>query len=133
MEKTRTNWTKCFWGLGGSEKEHIKQKIILGYDLEKWVSAEAKIRGEEHHELEYHDLATIQPTKGKHKFAHCQVLYEEVHPSLKKRKWAPIKTDIEVAGITWIELFALYDLTGNRSVNDQHQKDPGAMKCKVAL
>ena len=74
------------------------------------------------------DLKIISPTKGKHKFAHCQVLYEEVHAFLKKRKWAPIRTDIEVAGITWTELFALYDLTGNRSINGQHQKNPGAMK-----
>ena len=104
------------------EKEHTKQKNILGYDPEKWVSTEAKIRGEGHHEIDYHDLTTIPPTKGKHKFTHCQVLYEEVHAFLEKRKWAPIKTDIDLAGIAWIELFALYDLTGNRSVNGQDQK-----------
>lgn len=39
---------------------------------------------------------------------------------------APVRVDIEVAGITWIELFALFDLTGNRSVNGQHQTNPEA-------
>ena len=63
------------------EKELAKQKTILGYDPEKWVKAEAKIRDEEHHELEYHDPKTIPPTKGKHMFAHCQIVYEEVHVS----------------------------------------------------
>ena len=106
----------------------IKQKAILGYDPEKWVSTEARIRDEEHYDIDYVDLKIISPTKGKHKFTHCQVLYEEVHAFLKKRKWATIRTDIEVAGIIWTELLALCDLTGNRSINGQHQKNPGAMK-----
>ena len=70
-----------------------------------------------------------------YRFAHCQIHYEEVHAFLKKkkkkkkkRKWAPDKADIEVAGITWIEFFAFYDLTGNRSVNGQHQTNLGATK-----
>ena len=110
------------------EKEHVKQNTILGNDPEKWISTEARIRGEEHHEIDYHSLTLISPTEGKHKFARCQVLYEEVHAFLKTRKWAPVKVDIEVAGITWIELFALFDLTSNRSVNGQRQTNPGASK-----
>ena len=39
---------------------------------------------------------------------------------------APVKIDSDVSGITWIELFTLYDLTGNRIQKGQHQKDPGA-------
>ena len=92
------------------------------------MKAEAKIRGEEHHELDYHELKTIPPTEGKHRFAHCQILYEEVHAFLKKRKRAPVRVDLEVAGIIWIELFALNDITGNRSANGQHQPNPGATK-----
>ena len=68
------------------EKEHIKQKVILGYDPEKWVSAEANMRDEEHHELDYFDLKIIPPTTGKHKFAHRQVFYEEVHAFFKKKE-----------------------------------------------
>ena len=45
------------------EKEHIKQQAILGYDPGKRVSAEAKIRDEELHELDYFDLNIIPPTK----------------------------------------------------------------------
>lgn len=74
------------------------------------------------------NLKPISPTKGTRKFAYCQYLYEEVHAFLEKRKWAPIRADIEVAGATWIELFALFDLTGNRSTMGQHQKTPGALK-----
>ena len=51
-----------------------------------------------------------------------------MHAFLKQRKWAPVKVDIEVSGITWIELFTLFDLTGKRSVNGQHQKNPEAAK-----
>ena len=110
------------------EKEHTKQKAILGYDPEKWPHTEAKIRDEEHYEIDYVDLKPIPPTKGNHKFAYCQDLYEEVHAFLEKRKWAPIRADIEVAGTSWIEVFALFDLAGNRSTMGQHQKNPGALK-----
>ena len=36
--------------------------------------------------------------------------------------------DTEVAGITWIELFTLYDLNGNRSEQRQHQQNAEATK-----
>ena len=68
------------------EKEHTKQKAILGYDPEKCVHTEAKIRDEEHYEIDYVDLKLISPTKGNHKFAYCQDLYEEVHAFLEKKK-----------------------------------------------
>ena len=84
---------------------------MLGYDPEKWVKAVARIRDEEHLDVEYQDLKTLPPTKGRHKSAHCQILYEEVHVFLKQRRWVPVKVDIDVAGITWIELFALFDHT----------------------
>ena len=51
------------------EKEHTKQKAILGYDPEKWLHPEAKIRNEEHYEIDYVALKLISPTKGNHKFA----------------------------------------------------------------
>ncbi len=57
------------------------QKTLLGYDPEKWVKANAEIRDEEKMEVEYQSLKTIQPTRGEHRFAHCKVLYEEVHAS----------------------------------------------------
>ena len=67
-------------------KGHIQQKAIRGNDPEKWVRTEAKIRDEEQYGLDYFDLKIISPTKGKHKFTHCQVLYEEVHALQQKKK-----------------------------------------------
>ena len=48
------------------EKHHSKQKAILGSDPEKWVCTEAKIRDEEHYDIDYVDLKIISPTEGKH-------------------------------------------------------------------
>ena len=56
------------------------------------------------------------------------MLYEEVHAFLMKRKWAAAQIDTDVAGITWIELFTLYDVTGNRSEEGQHQQNPAATR-----
>ena len=50
------------------------------------MSTEAKIRDEEQYGLDYFDLKIISPTKGKHTFAHCQVLYQEVHAFLNKKE-----------------------------------------------
>ena len=96
---------------------------MIGYDPEKWAKANAEIRDEYHLEGERQSFKTIQPAKGKHRFAHCQVLYEEAHAFLKQRRWAPAKVDMEVAGITWMELFTLYDLIGNRSEQGQRQQN----------
>ena len=105
-------------------KQHTIFKATRGYDPLKWVKAKARIRDEELLELEYQNIEIVPPTKGKHRFAHCQTLYEEVHALLSKRNWAPVSNDVEVSGITWIELFVLFDLTGNRTEEGQHQKDP---------
>ena len=40
----------------------------------------------------------------------------------------PAQIDIEVAGTTWVELFALFDITGSRSEEGQHQKNPAATR-----
>ena len=66
-------------------------------------------------EVGYQELDLIAPTKGTHRFAHCQMLYEEMHDFISKRRWAPAQVDTEVAGITWIELFVLFDTPGSRS------------------
>ena len=68
------------------EQEHSKQKAILGYDPEKWVHTEVKIRDEEQYEIEYVDLKINPPTRGNHKFAYCRDLYEDVHAFLEKKE-----------------------------------------------
>ena len=84
------------------ERDHTIQKALLGSDPLKWIKADVEVRGEGRLEVEYQELETIPPSRGLHRFAHCHVLYEEVHDLIKKRKWAPAQIDTEVAGITWI-------------------------------
>ena len=86
------------------------------------------MRDEGHLEVDYQEVQLIAPTKGNHRFAQCQMLYEDVHSFLKERKWALAQTDTEVGGITWIELFILFDITGGRSQEGQHQKKPAATR-----
>ena len=88
------------------------------------MKADAEVRGECHLEVDYKELHLIAPTKGNHRFAHCQMLYEDVHGFLKERKWAPAQADTEVVGITWVELFVLFDITGSRSEKEQRQQKP---------
>ena len=78
---------KMIVGVALTEKEerindHTILKALLGYDPQKWVKTEAEIRDEEQLEVDYQSIEIIQPTRGKHRFAHCQVLYEEVHAFL---------------------------------------------------
>ena len=103
-------------------------KATRGYDPTKWLKANATIRSEDKPLPEYQNIEIVQPTKGKHRFMHCQVMYEQVHAFLGHRKWAPVSSDDEASGITWIELFALFDLTGERTEKGQHQKDPETIK-----
>ena len=93
------------------------------------MKADAEVRDEGHLEVDYQELHLIAPTKCNHRFAHCQMLYEDVHGFLKERKWAPAQADTEVAGITWVELFVLFDITGSRSeTKGQHQKSHAATR-----
>ena len=56
------------------------------------------------------------------------MLYEDVHGFLKERVWAPAQIDTEVACITWVEMFTLFDVTGRRSEEGQHVKTPAATR-----
>ena len=104
-------------------KRHTIFKALRGYDPLKWVKAKAMIRDEDAMEPEYQCIEIVPPTTGKHRFAHCQTQYEEVHVFLSKRKWAPVSNEAEVSGVTWIELFVLFDLAGERTEEGQrHQK-----------
>ena len=69
-------------------KQHTIFKALRGYDPLKWVKAKAMIRDEDTMEPEYQSIETVPPTIGKHRFAHCQTHYEEVHAFLSKRKLA---------------------------------------------
>ena len=104
------------------------RKALLGYDAEKWIKSNGKIRKETQETITFQKLNMPPPTKGRHKFAHCQRLYEEVRNFLEERRWAPARQDCEAGGITWIELFILFDTAGKRSEQGRHVKSEAAQK-----
>ena len=92
------------------------------------MKGDANVRDESLLDIEYREVTLTTPTKGNHKFTQRQKLYEQVHNFLSKRKWAPAKADTDVGGITWIELFVLFDTTGYRSEEGHHIKNRAATK-----
>ena len=76
-------------------------------------------------------------TKGKHKFAYCQTLYQESHEFIQQREWAPIQLDNETGCTTWVELFTLFNAIGAISETGSQIKDlqtrlrPNARQAKL--
>ena len=60
------------------------------------------------------------PIRGVHRHANKQVLYENIHKFLTHREWGELDQDEGVSGITWVELFALFDTTEARTPNGRH-------------
>ena len=83
---------------------------------------------EEEDETDYKKLDMPPPISGKHKFRFCQQLYLDIHAFMNQREWAATKEENEVSGITWIELFILFDTGSYRSVEGDHVKDEEAKK-----
>jgi hypothetical protein len=114
-----------------AEKEERKkklqvEKIIKGYDTEKWVETDVQIRDEEQNNQDYEKITLPPLIKGKHKFTFCQNMYSEIHTFLQQREWAPINLENQTGGTTWLELFILFDISGNRTDKGKHVKDQGA-------
>ena len=114
-----------------AEKEERKKiqtakKTLLGYDTQKWTEADALIRDESQLEVSYRKIDLVSATKGNHRFTKWQKQYEDVHSFLGRRLWAPVQAETEISGITWIELFALFDTSGTRSADAMHQKNHAA-------
>jgi hypothetical protein len=108
-------------------KQQVADKATLGYDPEKWVRADGRVRHEDKDTTEYHKL-NIQPAvQGRHKHSKCQTQYEEVHAFIAGREWAHAHAESNAAGITWLELFVLFDLHGSRTTGGQHVKNQAAM------
>jgi len=108
------------------KKIQFAQKTVLGYDTQKWVEADALIRDEDKLEVSYQKVNFVTATKGNHRFAKWQKQYEDGHNFLSCRNWAPVQSETDVSGITWIELFVLFDISGARSADAMHQKNPSA-------
>ena len=69
-----------------------------------------------------------RPARGQHRFTYCDGLYLDIHNFLKEREWAAADKEGDTSGITWIELFVLFDITAARTQRGQHIKDSGAKK-----
>ena len=66
--------------------------------------------------------------EGKHKFSHCQKLYEDVHRFMQQREWAYAHPEGSASGMTWTEMFVLFDTAAHRSEEAQHVKNEEALK-----
>ena len=103
-------------------------KILLGYDPDVWRETDMQIRDSEQNLQEFHKLNMSPPVKGKHKFSHCDVQYKDIHRFIAKREWAATKNESTTSGVTWLELFILFDHTGVRSHNGTHERDLAATR-----
>ena len=112
------------------KEERLKRSKVdqarLGYDPEKWIKANGIIRSEELEEGTYRELLMPPPVKGKHKYSFCQDQYEQVRHFLRSRRWAHAHLESTAGGVTWLELFTLFDLRGVRTIKGQHIKDTAA-------
>ena len=110
------------------EKAAKVRKAVLGYDAEKWIRSSGKIRKETQATTTYHKLIMPPPIKGRHKYTQCQRLYEEVRKFIDERRWTPAPQESEAGGITWMELFILFDISGKRTEQGRHVKSEAAQR-----
>ena len=111
-----------------SQKAHRIGKAVLGYDPKKWKKADANIRDAREEHGSYEKLMFPTPVMGHHKFSYCGRLYGDVHRFLAAREWRPIEHESNTSGVTWRELFILFDTTNARSEQGKHIKDRAAKK-----
>jgi len=110
----------------GKAKAAKKTILGLGYDPEKWMDTCMKIRSGNQDNRTHLSLDLPPPIQGKHKHSSCQQMYLDVHAFLRKRKWAPTEAEEDGAGVTWAELFIMFDISGERSHLGEHVVDPKA-------
>ena len=109
------------------EKEKAVNKSVLGYDPDTWIKTKAHIKYEDLVDDAYEKLKLPPVVKGKHKYAYCQDLYEDIHIFLQQRMWSHTRPETACSGITWTELFVLFDTAGYRSQDAVHVKDKEAV------
>ena len=110
------------------EKEERKtakaiDKQVLGNDPEKWVETDLNLDRSLQHRRVFSRLDIPPPVQGVHKYKYCQRLYEEVHSFLQVREWALANLEDNVVGVTWMELFVLFDKGGLRRKGCEHVLD----------
>lgn len=104
------------------QKRYTTRKATLGYDTNKFLKTNIRIRDERNHQVQYERLEIAPPATGRHRFTHCQTLYRDVHKFHSQRMWALANDTPQVSGVTWIELFAMFDTGGYRSTAGCHVK-----------
>jgi hypothetical protein len=124
---------KVIAGVTLAEKEERKKrqeiaKATLGYDPKVWKDTTAKVKEQQLDDEEYQQLQLGDPVEGKHRCSQHAVMYKDIHAFMKNRKWAPTDAGSHVGGVTWLELFIIFDITGARSHNGDHVKDKEAAK-----
>ena len=82
---------------------------LLGYDPGNRVETDLRLDRSLQDRRIFSPLELQPPVVGVHRFDFCQKLFEEVHTFLRVRECPPVNPEDEVAGTTWIELFALFD------------------------
>ena len=110
------------------KKAHECEKALLGYDPKKWLRTDAWIRNEGEERYAYEKLKMPPPTIGVHRYMYCEGLYQDIHKFLANRSWTPTEEQSMTSGVTWLELFILFDVTGARTSKGDHIKDPKARR-----
>ena len=98
-------------------KRKASQKQTLGYDPDVWMHTDPRIRNDDEEGCVFQKLDLPTPLRGKHRFSHVAHMYKDIHKFLASRQWARAPLDTGTAGVTWLELFILYDATGSGATN----------------
>ena len=110
------------------EKQRTIEKAVCGYDTKVWTETALKIRDADYDNIDFQKLKLSPPIKGKHKYTKWKMQYTDIHEFLTSRKWAQATSEGSASGVTWLELFILFDTTHARSIGGEHTKDEAAHK-----
>ena len=92
----------------------------------KWLRSKIHIRNHEVHGCIYGKLRMSPPIMGIHKFSYCSGFYKDIREFLDERMFTPAASNSNTSGVTWLELFLLFDTTGARTERGEHIRDRSA-------
>ena len=79
------------------QRRHTIRKATIGYDTNKYLKTDIRIRDERNLQVQYEELKIAPPAAGRHRFTHCQKLYRDVHNFHSLRTWAPAKETQQIS------------------------------------
>lgn len=103
-------------------KDKQASKAVFGFDPYKWARTDVNIRSEDQEEVDYEILEMPPAIKGRRKHSYCQKLYKDIHKFMQHREWAYAHPEGSVSGMTWTEMFVLFDTAAYRAKEAQHVK-----------